>query len=323
MKSEILSVLKQGGLGFVSGQEISRKFGITRAAVWKYIKQLQNEGYTIESTPKNGYKLISCPDVLTYDEISENLKTQHIGRKIIHFSSIGSTNDKAKELAESGEPEGTVVVSEEQTNGKGRVGRKWISEAYKGILMSIILKPNIDMSAVTLVTQIGCASVGSAINKLTDNVQVKWPNDILINGKKICGVLTESAGEADKTDYIILGIGINVNQTESELPESLSVTSTSLKIEMKRDISRQILVSDIFNEFEKQYQKMQECNNADETLNFCRMHSNIIGKNVLLKRNDWQSKAKAIDLNQQGQLMVRYNDGTCESISSADISILK
>lgn len=283
------------------------------------MKQLQNEGYTIESTPRNGYKLTACPDILTYDEIFENLKTQYIGRKMIHYHSIGSTNDKARELAESGEPEGTVVISERQTNGRGRFGRKWLSETAKGILMSIILKPNIDMSSVTLVTQIGCASVGSAVDRLTNHVKIKWPNDILVNGKKICGILTESAGELDKTDYVILGIGINVNQAESELPESLSATSTSLKIEMKKEISRQRLVSDILNRFENQYQKMQERQNVNEALDFCRTHSNIIGKNILLKRNGRQSKAQAMDLNNQGQLVVRYKDGTCENISSADI----
>jgi BirA family biotin operon repressor/biotin-[acetyl-CoA-carboxylase] ligase len=177
------------------------------------------------------------------------------------------------------------------------------------------------MSTATLVTQIGCAAVGTAICELTNNVQVKWPNDILINGKKVCGILTESSGEVDKTDYIILGIGINVNQDENELPESLSHIATSLKIEIKNEISRKKLVSDIFNEFEKQYQKMQEHKNIDETLDFCRTHSNIIGKNILLNRNGQQSKAQVIDLNRQGQLMVRYKDGTFENISSGNISI--
>jgi BirA family transcriptional regulator, biotin operon repressor / biotin---[acetyl-CoA-carboxylase] ligase len=321
MKSEILNDLKQRGSDFISGQEIGQKYGITRAAIWKYMKQLQNEGYIIDSASKNGYRLVSCPDILTYDEISEYLDTRYIGRKIVHYDSVSSTNNKAKALAESGEQEGTVVISESQTEGKGRTGKKWISEASKGILMSIILRPNIDMSTATLVTQIGCAAVGTAICELTNNVNVKWPNDILINGKKVCGILTESSGEVDKTDYIILGIGINVNQDENELPESLSNIATSLKIEIKKKISRQKLVSDIFNEFEKQYQKMQEHKNSDETLDFCRTHSNIIGKNILLNRNGQQSKAQVIDLNRQGQLMVRYKDGTFESISSGNISI--
>lgn len=322
MKSDILNDLKQKNSGFISGQEIGQKYGITRAAIWKYIKQLQNEGYTIDSASKNGYRLVSCPDILTYDEISEYMDTKYIGRKIVYYGSVSSTNNKAKAFAESGEPEGTVVISECQTEGKGRTGRKWLSEAYKGILMSIILRPNIDMSTATLVTQIACSAVGTAISKLTDNVQVKWPNDILINGKKVCGILTESSGEVDKTDYIILGIGINVNQNENELSESLSAIATSLRIEIKSEISRQKLAAAILNEFEKQYQKMQEHQNMGGVLDFCRTHSNIIGNNILLTRNGRQSEAQVIDLNQQGQLVVRYKDGTFENISSGMISIL-
>lgn len=321
MKSEILAMLKQSGSEYISGQEISRKFGVTRAAVWKTIKQLQSEGYGIESATNNGYRLLSCPDILTYDEIRPYLKTDFIGRKIIHYDSIGSTNNEARELAEAGEPEGTVVISERQTGGRGRSGKKWISQDYKGILMSVILRPDMDLAVVPLVTLIGCAAAGMAIEKLTDNVRLKWPNDVFLNGRKIGGILTETAGEIDKVDYIVLGIGINVNQSEREWPGPLNVTPTSLKIEMKKEISRQKLVSDILNEFEKQYKKFKEQNAADETLEYCRAHSSLTGKNILLKRNGRQTKAQVMDISSNGQLAVRYPNGMSENVSSADISV--
>jgi birA, biotin-[acetyl-CoA-carboxylase] ligase region len=251
MKSEILAILKENMNTFVSGQEISNQLGITRAAVWKYIKQLQGEGYLIESAPKNGYRLQNCPDILTYDELKEYLKTDFIGRRIMHFDSIDSTNRKARELAEAGEPEGTVVIAEEQTRGKGKIGREWYSQARKGIWMSIILRPSIALSSVPLFTQIACAAVGKALRGFTAGAQIKQPNDILLNGKKFCGVLIESSGEVDRTDYIVLGIGINVNQDEIDFPDRLRSTATSLKMETQKPISRQILTSEIFNEFEK------------------------------------------------------------------------
>lgn len=323
MRSEILAILKESGSSFVSGQDISQKFGITRAAVWKYIKQLQSKGYVIESVPKNGYRLIKCPDILTYDEIAGYLRTAYIGRRILHYDSIDSTNNKARELAEKGEPEGTVVISESQTKGKGKTGRQWYSEAYRGIWMSMILRPDIAMSCVNLITQIGCAAVGAAAENIAGDVQIKWPNDVLIHGKKFCGILTESSGEMDQTDYIIIGIGINVNQSENEFPEELISKATSLKIELKREIVRQELISDILNKFEKQYNRIKQHENSDEALDFCRTHSNLIGKTLLITRNGRKWKAQAMELNNQGQLMIRYEDGTTENIIAGEISVLQ
>jgi BirA family transcriptional regulator, biotin operon repressor / biotin---[acetyl-CoA-carboxylase] ligase len=322
MKTKILSILKKNKDSYVSGQDISQQIGMTRAAVWKYIKQLQSEGYLIESVSKNGYRLKSCPDILTYDEVGEVLKTHLIGHKIIHYDSIDSTNNKAREFAELGETEGTVVISEAQTKGKGKTGREWYSEAYKGICMSIILKPNIDLLSVPLITQIACAAVGKAVENLTNGMQIKWPNDVLLNGKKICGILTESSGEVDKVDYIILGIGVNVNQEENDFPKSLEQRATSLKIKTKRQISRKDLLSDILYEFEKQYILFKEHESINNVVEFCRKYSSVIGKQILLERNDQKILAKVIDINNRGQLLIQFSNGSSENISIGDISIL-
>jgi BirA family biotin operon repressor/biotin-[acetyl-CoA-carboxylase] ligase len=322
VKARILELLKQNKELFLSGEDISRQIGITRAAVWKYIKQLQSEGYLIKSVSNNGYKLVNCPDILTYEEICENLKTDIIGHKIIHFDSIDSTNNKAKELAEKGEPEGTVIISEAQTSGKGRVGRQWYSQAYQGICLSVILRPNIDLLSVPLITQIACAAICKATIKITDGVQIKWPNDLLLGGRKFCGILTESSGEIDKVNYIIVGIGINVNQEKNDFPESLEKKATSLKIETTNYISRKNFVCDIFYELEKMYMEYKENGIMDDVIDYCRKFSSVIGKQIKVERNGTGSRAKAVDINNRGELLVEFENGNTESISTGNISIM-
>jgi BirA family biotin operon repressor/biotin-[acetyl-CoA-carboxylase] ligase len=319
MKDKILDMLKKNKGFFVSGQDISRQIGITRAAVWKYIKQLQNEGYLIESVSKNGYKLLNCPDLLTYEEMKENLRTSFIGRKIIHFESIGSTNNKARELAEKGEEEGTVVVSESQTGGKGRTGRQWFSQAYKGIWMSVILRPEIDLLSVSFITQITCAAVGKSIKYITGDIRIKWPNDVYLHGKKICGILTESSGEVDKVDYIVLGIGINVNQDEIDFPEILEQKATSIKIETGRPISRSNLLCEVLYELEQFYMDYKDHGSIESVIEFCRTHSSIIGKQIVAKRGGIDILLKVMDINGKGELSVQFSDGHTDSIRTGDI----
>lgn len=275
MKDKILEILRQNSGSFVSGQDISVKLGITRAGVWKYIKKLQSEGYMIESVSKNGYKLIKCADTLTFEEIKDNLKTEIIGQKLIHYNVVDSTNIKAKELAENGEDEGTIVVSESQTSGKGRKGRKWLSNDEKGICMSLILRPDIDLLSVPVITKIGCAAVGNAIAKYTNNVKIKWPNDVFIGGKKVCGILTESSGEIDKVNYVILGIGINVNQDKSDFSE-LADIATSIRVETGKNISRKLFFCGVLKEFEKMYFEFKNSGNAETALEFCRKYGVVI-----------------------------------------------
>jgi len=323
MKPEILAILKENRDCFVSGQAISLQFGITRAAVWKYIKQLQSEGYGIQSVPKNGYRLQSCPDILTGDEINEYLTTSRIGRKILHFHSIDSTNNKARELAELGEPEGTVVIAEEQTQGKGKLGRAWHSQAHKGIWMSMILRPDADLSAASFLMQLACVAVGKAAGSLAETIWLKWPNDILLNGKKICGILTQSSGEIDKAEYVIIGIGINVNQDQADFPDPLRARATSLKIETGKPIVRQTLIAKILNEFEKNYLDSKNPEAISRIMEFCRQHSSVIGKPVLLERHGQQVRAQAVDINDQGQLCLRLDNGAMESVGSGDVFVLE
>lgn len=318
MKDKILQKLKQNG-GFVSVQEISKELHITRAAVWKYINLLNEEGYDIESVPRKGYRLVSLPDILTYEEIREYLNTEFIGRNIYYFDTTDSTNIRAKEIAND-EKEGTVLIAEEQTSGRGRLGRSWISPKGKGIWMSIILKPNVEPMKLPKITLIGAAAVHKALRNIGIEAKIKWPNDILIDGKKVCGILTEMSGELNMVNYVVMGIGINVNLDEEDIPDELKNIATSLQISIGRKINRKELTANILNEFEKLYIKFKEKDDIEEVLRICRENSILLGEEVKVIRGDNIRIGKALDINDNGELVVKFGDNV-ENIMAGEVSL--
>ncbi|MFT9076651.1 biotin--[acetyl-CoA-carboxylase] ligase [Ethanoligenens sp.] len=313
IKDEILHILKENQGAFVSGQAVSEQLDVTRAAVWKAIKQLQKDGYGIESVSNHGHKLTACADILTYEEIKELLETRSLGHRIVHFDSIDSTNREAKRLAEQGEPEGTIVVAEMQTGGKGCAGRQWDCQPYQGIWMSIILRPAMDMPAAPCFTQMACAAVGQALEASAEGIQVKWPNDILLHGKKIGGVLTESSGEIDRVDYIVLGIGVNVNQTAADFLPALTEKATSLCLETGQKQSRKQVFCAIVNALEHAY---LSDGGVDTVLAYCKSHSATIGRLVTVLDAGAESLGTAIDLDEHGGLVVRMENGRIRHITS-------
>lgn len=321
MKEKILHLLKENEKNFISGQGISEKLGVSRTAIWKYINVLKEEGYEIESVSKRGYRLVSSPDLLSFEEVSKNLHTKYIGKNIMYFSTIDSTNNKAKELALDGSPNGTVVISEEQTLGRGRLGRNWVSPKYKGIWMSIILKPDTDPMNVPKVTQVGAAAVIKTLNELGIKATIKWPNDIVMNNKKICGILTEMSGELNKVNYVIMGIGINVNIDIEDFPEELKDIATSISHEEGRYLKRKDLVSSLLNNFEILYDEFEKEETINLSVNICRENSALIGKEVKIINRGKESIGKAVDLNDEGQLLVQYSDGKIDKIISGEVSI--
>jgi len=252
-KDAILGLLRERPDSFVSGEDISRQLGITRAAVWKYVKQLESEGYQFEAVSKKGYRLLYSPDLLISEEIRPYLKTDTIGQKIDHYNTTVSTNDEAKKLANRGEPEGTVVIAEEQTGGRGRTGGSWASEKGKSILMSLILRPDAPLSESAAIASKACRTIGKVLGTYVPEVEVQAPDDVFIGGKKVCGILTETAGELDRIRFMILGIGILVNEEKDGLPPAGSVPFTSMRLEAGKEIPRQQLTAQILNEFEKSY----------------------------------------------------------------------
>src|SRR5574341_1708222 len=237
-KDKILNLLRSSKTGFLSGEELARKCGISRTMVWKHIKSLEREGFGIEAVPSQGYRITSVPDMLRLDDVKSGLKTKIIGRDLRLLPEVTSTNTRAMEMAANGAPEGTVVIAETQTAGKGRLGRTWISP--KGNLyLSVVLRPDIPMHKAPLITLMGAVAVATAIRKVRGLATgIKWPNDILISGKKVCGLLTEMSAEQDRIRHVDLGIGVDVNMPLAELPPGVRALTTTLAEEAGGKIDR-------------------------------------------------------------------------------------
>jgi BirA family biotin operon repressor/biotin-[acetyl-CoA-carboxylase] ligase len=318
MKHKIIDRLHEEE-GFISGEKLSEEFGLSRTAIWKHVNALREDGYEIESVTRRGYRLISSPDIINYDEIKGELTASVIGKKLIYFQSIGSTNDRAKELAAKAE-EGTVIVAEEQTSGKGRLGRSWSSPGRKGIYASIILKPDMEPFNAAKLTLLGAASVALALEDCGIESQIKWPNDIIIGGKKVAGILTEMSCELGIVNYIILGIGINVNQSVEELPPELVDKATSLRIAEGKAIKRKHLLAQVLNRLDELYVQLKETGDIEQALDICRERSAVIGKDIIVIQGRKQRPGHAVSINHDGELMVRFDEGL-EQVISGEVSI--
>lgn len=257
MKSEILRIMRESEKGYVSGSALCEKFGVSRQAIWKCITALKEQGYEFESIPKKGYRLIASPDNLCEAEISSRITANGICRKVEFHDSVNSTNNRAKILAESGAEEGTLIVAEEQTAGKGRRGRGWESEPGVGIWMSLLLRPMLSTDQVSGLTLVTALAIAKAIKKVTKaDVKIKWPNDIVLNGHKICGILTEMSSEESYIHYVVVGIGINANTTI--FPEEIKNIASSIYRETGKKVQRAVLIAEIMDSFSELYRIFQE-----------------------------------------------------------------
>ena len=320
IKKKIIGFFRGNEASFISGEDISNELGFSRASVWKYINKLREEGYNVEAVSNLGYKLISSPDKLYGYDFSNGLKTKNIGKKsIYHYDSIDSTNDKAYELAEGGEPEGTLVIAEAQTKGKGRIGRKWLSPRAGGVYVSLILRPDTETDEVPAVTLIAALSIIRAIKKTCGlEAKMKWPNDIFISGKKVCGILAEMKAQPDRVDFLVLGIGINVNTSGKKLPPE----GTSLKSEAGSSVSRSELLRNVLLEIEKDYTKFRKEGFAalrDE----CKKFSMVIGENVKIDEHNRQVKGLAVDIDEKGALAIKLKDGSIKRVFSGDVILAR
>lgn len=250
-------MLRGAGEDYISGQVLCEKLGVSRQAIWKNITQLKEAGYQIESQPKKGYRLVESADKLVGADIESRLKADCLCRKVECLEQVDSTNTRAKQLAELGEPEGTLVVAEEQTAGKGRRGRGWASEPGIGIWMSLILRPRLKPQQAASVTLVAAMAVAKGIRECCElETGIKWPNDVVIHGKKVCGILTETSSEPDYIHYAVPGIGINAN-TKS-FPEELADRATSIYLETGRKTDRNALIAAVMNAFTDYYRKYME-----------------------------------------------------------------
>lgn len=320
IKKKIITFFRNNQEEFTSGEEISQRLGFSRASVWKYIKKLREEGYNVEALPHRGYRLVSTPDKLYGYDFSGELGTKSLGKQsIYHYDSIESTNDKAYELAEKGEAEGTIVIAETQTRGKGRIGRKWISPRSGGIYTSLILRPDAETDEIPAVTLIAGIAIIKAIKKTCGiEAKMKWPNDILIDGRKVCGILTEIKAQPDRVDFLVLGIGINVNTAPGKLPKE----ATSLKEKTGSDISRMELLKHVLEEVEKDYIRFSK-KGFSSLRGECKKASMVIGQHVKIEEHHRSVEGRAVDIDEKGALTIKLKDGSLKRIFSGDVILSK
>ena len=303
VKKKILELL-QNCQDFISGQEISEKFGVSRTAVWKAIRQLEAEGYVIEAVRNKGYRLKEEPDLLTEEQLQKYLETDWAGQHLVVFDETDSTNNQAKRLAEEGAEHGLLVLSDCQTSGKGRRGRSWDSKAGEGIFMTLLLKPDIQPGNASMLTLVMALAVRA--------------NDIVCDGKKVCGILTEMSAQIDYINYIVIGVGINVSN--EIFPEEVAATATSLYLLTGVRISRAKLAAKIMAEFEKYYALYLKTQDLSGLMNEYNSHLINRGRSVrvLDPRQEYTGVAQGI--NQSGELLVQTEDGTAH-VSSGEVSV--
>ncbi len=321
MKEKIIDSLLSNLGDFVSGEELSRDLNITRSAVWKYICELRYEGYMIEAVPRRGYRLNYWPDLLHPREIKRYLKTVRMGKTIEYFRVIDSTNRLAKELALEGSPEGTMVVAEEQTKGRGRLDHKWISPRG-GIWLSLILRPALLPYQASLLTILAALAVVQAVKEVTGlTAKIKWPNDLLVNEKKLAGILTEMNAEIDLINFVVIGIGINVNVRTDNFSEELAGITVSLMEKMGKEVLRPLLLGVILNRIEILYNRAQS-EGFGEIIREWKEHGLTLGRRVKVNTPNGVVVGECVGINENGALMIETDQKKVISIMSGDVSLL-
>lgn len=318
MKADLLAALREAE-GYVSGQSLCEKFGVSRTAIWKGINQLKEAGYGIEAVPNRGYRLVSVPDQLSVDELESIRNTEWVGQEIFYFPVLDSTNTKAKQLAEDGYPSGTVVVAEQQDCGRGRRGRAWESPRGTGIFMTLMLKPDINPNNASMLTLVAALAVSAAIRKLSGRAAgIKWPNDIVMNGKKICGILTEMSAQFDYVNHIVIGIGINIHNTA--FPEEIAHMATSLYQQTGEHFNRAALMEEIWEQFEQYYEIFLRTEDLSGLVKEYETHLVNLHQTVKVLDPKDTFEGKAMGISPRGELIV----DTWESrklVSAGEVSV--
>jgi BirA family biotin operon repressor/biotin-[acetyl-CoA-carboxylase] ligase len=323
LRQSILMALKENNGEWLSGEVLSASLDLSRTMIWKQIKQLKAEGYVVESSSKKGYRLVACPDILSADEVCPGLITEVFGRRdYFYYPSIDSTNRQARILASQGYPEGTVVVADMQTDGRGRRGRSWYSPAGQGIYMSLILRPRIPLKEISRISLMPAVALAETLQEeLGLAARIKWPNDILINHKKIAGILSEAITDMDGIEFVVIGMGLNINNPESDFPDDFRTDPTSILTEMKQPASRVRILQSLLAKLEYHYQLLQKGDFA-ETLAAGRRMSMVIGQKVSLETSQGIVTGRAVDIDENGFLLVDEGSGVQHTVISGEIEVL-
>ncbi len=319
MKAEILSLLRENK-DYISGQELCEHFHVTRTAVWKAVNQLKKEGYPIEAVQNRGYRLASEPDVFGRAELESRIHTKWAGRHIAFYESVGSTNVTAKLLAEEDAPAGTLVVAESQTAGRGRRGRGWVSPPGHNLYFTLLLRPQINPDKASMLTLVMALAVKEGMEEAC-NVQagIKWPNDIVLNGRKVTGILTEMSLQGEYIQHVVIGVGINVKK--QEFAPELAEKATSLEAELGRSISRALLLERVMERFEEDYALFME--KQDMSLLLTAYNAALVncGKQVQVLEPAGEYAGTARGINEKGELLVLDSANNLQKVFAGEVSV--
>ncbi|MCB1124970.1 MAG: biotin--[acetyl-CoA-carboxylase] ligase [Verrucomicrobiae bacterium] len=320
----ILRALRAHPQGHVSGAELAQQLGITRAAIWNRIRELRLHGYDISASPQLGYRLESAPDLLLRDDLLAQLGgTRVVGRDIQVFQQTASTNDIVEKLARDGVREGAVVLAESQTRGRGRLGRKWVSPPGRGLWCSVLLRPRLAPSQATRLTILAAVALARAIRDTTGlEPEIKWPNDLLLRGRKVAGILTEMHAEVEQVRHVILGIGVNVNLEATDLPPELRSVATSLKLELGVAVDRAALLVALLHHLDEGYARLGQ-GHFDELAAEWADRCGTLGRNVCIRTGSREIRGCAESLDDAGALLVRTEHGHLERIIGGEVTLTR
>ena len=314
--------LLRGGDEYLSGEQIGRRLGISRSAVWKHVRELRAAGYGIVSSPKKGYGLRVVANVPIAAEVTPHLKTVTLGRRIDYHDAVDSTNRAVADLARQGAVEGTVVVADAQTAGRGRMGRRWESPAGGTLYFSVLLTPNVEPARVPQLALVAAVAVHAGLTECCGDLtaQIKWPNDILVSGRKVAGILCEASMEADRVHRVILGVGINVNGTT--VPAALRATATTLRIAGGREISRAALLGAVINHLEARYKSWLREGSLSGHLGYFERHSALSGRTVAAENLSGVVRGTARGITPTGELVIETAGGALINLLAGDVHLL-
>jgi BirA family biotin operon repressor/biotin-[acetyl-CoA-carboxylase] ligase len=317
----ILSFLADGGEEFTSGEVLSGKLGLSRTAVWKYVESLRTKGYRIDAVPARGYRLVEIPDRLTPLEISPLLNTHDIGRTIHYFDEVSSTNEVAFRLASEGASHGEVVVAERQSQGRGRRGRSWFSPPGLNLYCSLILRPDLSPQRAPELTLVAAAALAETVERGGAEAKIKWPNDIMVNGKKVAGILTELSADPETVHFAVVGMGINLNGEYADFPAELKASATSLRAARGQLVPRALFAAALWTQLEQRLDQ-HAAEGFGPIRSACRALSDTLGREVLVKSEHAELRGLAEDIDDGGALLVRTSQGL-ERVISGDVEQLR
>ncbi|ATB48440.1 biotin--[acetyl-CoA-carboxylase] ligase [Corallococcus macrosporus] len=318
----ILSFLSESGSDYTSGEALSSKLGLSRTAVWKHVESLRAKGYRIEAVPARGYRLVEVPDRLTSLEIGPLLDTHDLGRTVHHHESLPSTNERAFRLAQDGAGHGEVVVAEQQTAGKGRRGRTWVSPSGLNLYFSAILRPELPPQRAPELTLVAAVALAEALRDAGADAAIKWPNDVHIDGRKVAGILTELSAEPERVHFVVVGVGVNLNALAEHFPEELRATATSLALALGHPVKRAPFTAALWTRLEEWLDLYLETG-FDAVRARWKALSSTLGQDVLVRTDRQALRGHAEDIDPSGALLVRTEGGSLERVLAGDVEQLR